>query len=174
GPMARDVAGCARMLAALAPGFEPRQLGSLKEIEVGVAWLDDCDPLVRERVEAAAACFPRRHPLDVPATRDRSDFMREVADVHRELFAEYPELYGSDVRRKVERCLEVSEDEHARASASREEYRAAFEAAVASVDLLVTPTLGLVAPPVGAREDDALRRRLLARTLSINAVGWPA
>jgi Asp-tRNA(Asn)/Glu-tRNA(Gln) amidotransferase A subunit family amidase len=45
---------------------------------------------------------------------------------------------------------------------------------VASVDLLVTPTLGFVAPPVGAREDDALRRRLIARTLPINAVGWPA
>jgi len=176
GPMACDVAGCVRMLAALVPGFEPRRLGSLEKIEVGVAWLDGCDPLVRERVEAAAACFPRRRALALPMTRDRkdSDFMREVADVHRELFAEYPELYGSDVRRKVERCLAVSDDEYARALADREEYCAVFEQVVANVDLLATPTLGLVAPPVGARENDETRARLTARTFPINAVGWPA
>ncbi|HZC13853.1 MAG TPA: amidase, partial [Thermoleophilaceae bacterium] len=54
GPMGRDVEACARMLEALAPGFERAELGSLQELEVGVAWLERAEPLVRARVQAAA------------------------------------------------------------------------------------------------------------------------
>ena len=59
---------------------------------VGVAWLDDADPLVRARVEAAAELFPRCRTLDFPfAAGDYRLFMREVADVHRGLFPEHAE-----------------------------------------------------------------------------------
>ena len=104
GPMALDVDGCERMLAALVPGFEPVELESLEELEVGVAWTELADPLVRERVEAAAARFPRRRPVELPFPDAGilAAFMREVADVHRELFAENADLYGEDVRIKVE------------------------------------------------------------------------
>ena len=71
GPLAADVEACERMLAALAPGFEPVELESLEELEVGVAWTELADPLVRERVEAAAARFPRRRPVELPFSRRR-------------------------------------------------------------------------------------------------------
>ena len=45
GPMARDVATCAQMLEALAPGFSPTRV-ELEEVEVGVAWTELADPLV--------------------------------------------------------------------------------------------------------------------------------
>src|SRR5207302_6265843 len=51
GPMARDVAGCEGMMRALVPGFAAAELGGLDELEVGIAWTDLADPLVRERVE---------------------------------------------------------------------------------------------------------------------------
>ena len=35
--------------------------------------------------------------------------MREVADVHRDLFAESADSYGPNVRAKIERCLEVTD-----------------------------------------------------------------
>ena len=54
GPMARDVAGCERMMAAMAPGFERAELDSLDELQVGVAWTERADPLVRARVLEAA------------------------------------------------------------------------------------------------------------------------
>src|SRR3954469_24177599 len=54
GPMARDVPTCARMLETLVPGFTGEPLESLAEVEVGVAWVEHADPLVRARVEAAA------------------------------------------------------------------------------------------------------------------------
>ena len=53
GPMARDVAGCTAMMHALAPGLEEHGLESLEEVRVGVAWLEQADPGVRERVRAA-------------------------------------------------------------------------------------------------------------------------
>jgi aspartyl-tRNA(Asn)/glutamyl-tRNA(Gln) amidotransferase subunit A len=175
GPIARRVVDCSAMTAALVPGFEPARIEALEEVEVGVAWLDGCDPLVRARVEEAAALFPRRRPLDIPRGDVAGDaFAREVADVHRELFAEYADLYGSDVRRKIERCLTVSDADYERARMAQQAYRERFEEAIEGVDLLLTPTLALVAPPVGSREDDALRERLIERTYPVNALGWPA
>ena len=42
-------------MQALVAGLRAAQLESLEEVEVGVAWLERADPLVRARVEAAAA-----------------------------------------------------------------------------------------------------------------------
>src|SRR6185503_14052278 len=83
GPLARDVAGCEAMLAALVPGWGPRRLESLEEVRVGIAWLESADPLVRARVEEAAAAFPRLRAVEVPRPDGTYDaFSREVADVH--------------------------------------------------------------------------------------------
>jgi len=55
GPMASTVAGCVELMQALVPGFEPAVVESLEELQVGITWLDEADPLVRERVTGAAA-----------------------------------------------------------------------------------------------------------------------
>jgi aspartyl-tRNA(Asn)/glutamyl-tRNA(Gln) amidotransferase subunit A len=100
-------------------------------------------------------------------------FGREVADVHRELFAEYPDEYGETVRRKIERCLAVTDAEYERAVKARGRYREQLAKAVAGVDLVLTPTLECVAPPAPA-DELALRGRLTKLTFPLNAVGWPA
>ncbi|HEU0246436.1 MAG TPA: amidase [Gaiellaceae bacterium] len=98
GPMARNVATCENAMQALAPGFEPASTGSLEELAVGVVWTERADPLVRARVEAAAKRFPRRREIELSEGDDIDPLlMREVADVHRELFAENADLYGDDV-----------------------------------------------------------------------------
>jgi aspartyl-tRNA(Asn)/glutamyl-tRNA(Gln) amidotransferase subunit A len=177
GPMARDVAGCEAMLAALVPGWEPRALESLEEVRVGVAWLDTADPLVRARIEEAAARFPDHRPIDLPRPEGTYDaFSHEVADVHRELFAEQQELYGEDVRIKLERCLAVSDAAAAAADRERERYRERLDAIFAEVDLMLTPTLPIVAPRVGegGTGDLAVRERLIENTYPFNAAGLPA
>jgi phosphoenolpyruvate-protein kinase (PTS system EI component) len=79
---------------------------------------------VRARVAEAAERFPRRRDVDLPFPDGVHElFMHEVADVHRELFAEYADAYGESVRVKIERCLAVSDAEHAQASAERERAR---------------------------------------------------
>jgi aspartyl-tRNA(Asn)/glutamyl-tRNA(Gln) amidotransferase subunit A len=173
GPMARDVAGCERMLEALVPGFASRRV-ELEEVEVGVAWTELADPPVRERVEAAAERFPRRRRLELPQPEGvYPSFEREVADVHRELFLEHADSYGATVRPKIERCLAVTDAEFERAVELRERYREQFAEAAASVDLVLTPTLVCVAPPAPA-DELALRGKLTRLTFPFNALGWPA
>jgi aspartyl-tRNA(Asn)/glutamyl-tRNA(Gln) amidotransferase subunit A len=173
GPMARDVAGCARMMEALTPGLEPAAV-ELADLEAGVGWTELADPLVRARVEAAAERFPHRRRLELPPAEGFYEtFSREVADVHRELFLEHADDYGENVRRKIERALEVTDAEYERALAGRELYRERLAEAAAGVDLVVTPTLVCVAPSAPA-DELALRGSLTRLTYPFNATGWPA
>ena len=174
GPMARSVDECIAMLQALVPGFGPVTAAGLDELEVGIAWTEQCEPLVRRCVERAAAHFPRRRAVDFPLEeRTGRVFMREVADVHGELFSENAELYGDNVRFKVERCLEVTDAEFEAARRAREEYRAQCTRAFADLDLLLTPTLAFVAPPADVDELE-IRERAIRFTYPFNALGWPA
>jgi aspartyl-tRNA(Asn)/glutamyl-tRNA(Gln) amidotransferase subunit A len=174
GPMASSVAGCERLLCMLAPGFEPLALESLEELEVGVAWLDHADPLVRERVGEAAALFPRRREIDLPlAPSTRADFMREVADVHRALFPGNEELYGDNVRMKIESCLRVRDGEAAAAERERGEYNERVAEAIGDVDLLVTPTVPFVAPLAGVDELE-IRAGAISLTYPLSSLGRPA
>jgi aspartyl-tRNA(Asn)/glutamyl-tRNA(Gln) amidotransferase subunit A len=174
GPMGRDVETCAEMLAALVPELERRALGSLEEVQVGIAWTGHAQPLVRERVEEAAAHFPRARRIELPLAEEaRTVFMREVADVHRELYAEQGDLYSANVAAKLELCLAVTDSEYQAGLAGRERYREAFEEAMDGLDLLVTPTLPFVAPYAGQDERE-LRRGLTLLTWPLNVLGAPA
>jgi aspartyl-tRNA(Asn)/glutamyl-tRNA(Gln) amidotransferase subunit A len=174
GPMTRDVSAALRMLEVLVPGL-PAEDVDLDDVTVGIGWLDLAEPLVRVRVEEAAAHFPRRLALDLPLLqRETYDvFAREAAEVHRELFADHRAEYGENVRTKIERCLAVTDETYERALHARRRYVHDLEEAASGVDLVLTPTLECVAPPVGIG-DLALRERLIELTYPFNAVGWPS
>ena len=175
GPIAASAEGCIELMRALAPELGPAGLESVEELEVGVAWLEYADPLVRSRVERAAAVFPRSRPAGVPL-HDPAEyrlFMREVADVHRGLFPERADEYGENVRGKLERCLRVTDAEVAAARRTRDVYRSRCEAAMEGLDLLVTPTIGFVAPSADA-DELAIRERAIAFTFPFDSLGWPA
>jgi aspartyl-tRNA(Asn)/glutamyl-tRNA(Gln) amidotransferase subunit A len=173
GPMARDVDGCSRALQALAPGFDPTEV-ELGDVRIGVLWLELADPLVQERVDAAAVRFQHPKRLDVPLPHGIWPvFMREVADVHRELYEEHRDSYSENVGAKIERCLAVTDADYERAVETRELYRERLLDAAADVDLLLTPTLACVAPRTG--QDELLLRETLTKlTFPFNATGWPA
>jgi aspartyl-tRNA(Asn)/glutamyl-tRNA(Gln) amidotransferase subunit A len=174
GPMARSVEGCTTMLEALVPELEPASPGSLGEVRVGVAWTDQAEPLVRARVEEAAACFPDRRTVDPPLGEGvRTVFMREVADVHRELYAENADLYGANVASKLELCLAVTDAEYEAGLRAREAYRGQMSELFDEVDLIVSPTLPFVAPLAGQDERE-LRGRLTLLTWPFNVLGAPA
>jgi len=175
GPIASTVEGCAELMMALAPGFEPEPLDDLDELEVGYAWLEHADPLVRARVEDALSHFPRRRPVDLPleSAGEYRLFMREVADVHRGLFPERADEYGDNVRGKIERCLAVTDAEVETARAARVAYRKRFDSATAGIDLLVTPTIPFVAPPADV-DELTIRERGISLTFPFDSLGWPA
>jgi aspartyl-tRNA(Asn)/glutamyl-tRNA(Gln) amidotransferase subunit A len=174
GPMAPSVEGCTALLEALVPDLEPAALDSLADVRIGVAWTEHAEPLVRARVEEAAAHFPDRRPVDPPlGEAARTVFMREVADVHRELYAENADLYGANVAAKLELCLAVTDSEYEAGIRARETYRGQMADLFAGVDLIVTPTLPFVAPEAG-QDERKLRGRLTLLTWPFNVLGAPA
>jgi aspartyl-tRNA(Asn)/glutamyl-tRNA(Gln) amidotransferase subunit A len=172
GPMACDVGGCVPMMEALVREFEPVEV-ELAEVRIGVAWLDEADPLVRTRVEEAAAHFssPRVLPLPIP---DREDwgaaFRREALESHAGLFPERAEDYGDDVRSSLEEAVELTDSEVEAARRLREDLREGLPETLGDLDLLLTPTLPVVAPPYGAGTRTVLTRL----TALFNLTGWPA
>ncbi|OLB24120.1 MAG: hypothetical protein AUH17_04965 [Actinobacteria bacterium 13_2_20CM_68_14] len=172
GPMARDVSECARMMEALVPDFEPVNV-DLDDLLVGVAWLDEADPLVRARVQEAAAKFPNRQELAL-GVPDREQwgaaFRREALESHAGLFPERAEDYGDDVRNSLEGAMELTEGEVEAARRLRERLRDEVPEALAGVDLLLTPTLPCVAPKYG----EGNRMVLTRLTALLNLIGWPA
>ncbi|MDQ3865780.1 MAG: amidase family protein [Actinomycetota bacterium] len=172
--MARSVVDCAAAAAALVPGLRVAPLASLEEVEIGLAWLELAEPLVRARVAEAASRFPRRREVCFPlADGVGPAFQREVADVHGELFHEQRALYGRNVRTKIERCLRVTDADVETAERLRSEHRERAEDALADLDLLLVPTLMFVAPPASVPEL-ALRESMIRLTFPFNALGWPA
>jgi Asp-tRNA(Asn)/Glu-tRNA(Gln) amidotransferase A subunit family amidase len=175
GPMAPSVGACAAMMDALAPEMEPVPQIAPEDVEVGVAWTAEAEPLIRARVEEAAATFPRRREIALPAMPPgvAEVRMRETAESHGTLFAEHRDLYGEDVAAKLERCLRVTDAEYEAGLRTRERYRARFAELTRGIDVLLTPTEPMVAPPVGVG-DLALRDRLTQFTYPFDAIGAPA
>ena len=174
GPMAPSVEGCTAMLEALVPDFERVELDSLDDVRVGVAWTGHAEPLVRARVEDAAVRFPDSRPLEPPLGEGaRTVFMREVADVHRELYAENADLYGANVAAKLELCFAVTDAEYDAGMRARDDYREQMAELFDQADLIVTPTLPFVAPEAGQDERE-LRGQLTLLTWPFNVLGAPA
>jgi aspartyl-tRNA(Asn)/glutamyl-tRNA(Gln) amidotransferase subunit A len=175
GPMARTVADCVRMMTLLAPDLDPVPDIAPSDVTVGFAWLGEADPLVRARVEEAVAKFPDRQELNLPAMPPGIQHvrMRETAETHVKLFSEYRDRYGHDVAEKLDRCLEVTDREYEAGLETRERYRERLAELMRGVDVVLTPTLPMVAPPVGIG-DLALRDRLTQFTYPFNAIGAPA
>jgi aspartyl-tRNA(Asn)/glutamyl-tRNA(Gln) amidotransferase subunit A len=175
GPMAMSAGECAALMGPLADlEAEPVELESIR-VAVARSWLDECDPLVRARVEAAAALFPNREDVAFPADAGDYDlFAHDVASVHEALFSEHGDEYGDEVAHKIERCLEVGETDGREAAERREAYRARCAGLLAGFDLLLTPTQPSVAPRVEDAVDDALRERVIRFTYPFDSLGWPA
>jgi aspartyl-tRNA(Asn)/glutamyl-tRNA(Gln) amidotransferase subunit A len=173
--MASTVEGCVELMHALVPEFKERTLESLEELKAGIAWLDEADPLVRERVEKAAACFPRRRVVELPLPdpAENALFMREAADVHRGLFPERADEYGESIRWKLELSNKVTDGEVTTAERLRAEYRERCDSLLDGIDLLVTPTMKGVAPPAAA-DERGLRGRGTRLTYPFNCLGWPS
>jgi aspartyl-tRNA(Asn)/glutamyl-tRNA(Gln) amidotransferase subunit A len=99
--------------------------------------------------------------------------MREVADIHRELYAEQADLYSANVAAKLEICLAVTDGEYEAGLRARESYRDQAADLFNEIDLIVAPTLPFVAPLAGQDERE-LRGKLTLLTWPFNVIGAPA
>jgi aspartyl-tRNA(Asn)/glutamyl-tRNA(Gln) amidotransferase subunit A len=99
--------------------------------------------------------------------------MREVGDVHRDLYPENAELYGENIRGKIERCIAVGDAEYEAAVRARAEHRERAEEALGDHDVLVTPVLSCGVPAADCAEIE-VRAAMTLFTFPFNALGWPA
>jgi aspartyl-tRNA(Asn)/glutamyl-tRNA(Gln) amidotransferase subunit A len=162
GPMARDVATCAEMMAALAPGapeLDPVEVGSLGELRIAVAAGARLEGAAEIELPSAAAIGPA--------------FMREVAQTHERLFAEHRDLYGANVATKVSRCLALDNATAERAMRERERLRARLAEIFDRFDVLLAPTVAIEAPPADV-DELTMREDAIRHTIPFNATGAPA
>jgi Asp-tRNA(Asn)/Glu-tRNA(Gln) amidotransferase A subunit family amidase len=150
GPMARDVGTCIDLLGLEAPEV------ALGDVRLASAW----GAALGEPVEfpTAEAVFPV--------------FAREVGDVHRDLYPENAELYGENIRSKIEMCIAMGDAEYEAGLRARAEHRERAEAALERFDLLIAPVLSCEIPPADC-DEVAVRAAMTLYTFPFNALGWP-
>ena len=173
GPIARDVAGCAEAMRALA-GIHPPIPPALDEVRFGCAWLEWASPPVRSVLERAATLPTSVLSLELPTAVDVFPaFQAEIAEVHAELFSAHRDAYGSNLATKIEACNAVTGDERERAERARSRLCEALEGALERCDVLLAPTLPCVPPPA-ARDELEVRAEMTLLTFPANAAGLPA
>jgi aspartyl-tRNA(Asn)/glutamyl-tRNA(Gln) amidotransferase subunit A len=151
GPMARDVETCIELLDLDVPEV------ALSDLRIACAW---------------GGAFGEA--VDFPTAKEVFPvFAREVGDVHRDLYPEHAELYGENIRGKIEQCIAVGDAEFEAGVRARERHRELAEEALEGFDLLVTPVLSCPVPPADCVEVE-VRAAMTLYTFPFNALGWPA
>jgi aspartyl-tRNA(Asn)/glutamyl-tRNA(Gln) amidotransferase subunit A len=206
GPIARSVADCALVLQAIA-GHDPRDAASAAEpvpdfsadLALGVKGLSvgvpreyffdltepDVDRLVREAIQALRDLGASVREVALPHVSHAQPagnviMSTEAAAWHASWLRERPDDYGADVLARIRGGLLVSAVEYLSSQQLRtliqEDFRAAFE----HVDVVVGPTVPLVAPAIGRTQDPGGPLNLPARaianrdTIPCNLTGMPA
>lgn len=104
----------------------------------------------------------------------------EAAAIHREWFVEQPGSYGPDVAKRLATAIRVDTNQYLDALAWRAHLEHAATAALDRVQVLATPTVGIVEKPLGTDELTVDGHSMHARTLLsqftalVNNLGWPA
>lgn len=174
GPMTQTVEDAAIMLQAIA-GYDPADANSvrvpagdyratLKEgvsgLRVGVAggmFASYPSAEVRGAVETAVQVFASLGavivPIDLDFSADQLDaalplYMTEAMQFHRPYFSKRPGDYGVDVQAMLGAPPFTMEAIGA-SMAAADEVRAAFNTALESVDVILSATVALGAPPIG-------------------------
>ncbi len=196
GPLAASVADAARLFDVMtaappAPApAAPLELSRLTLVRPARYFFDYLDPAVRlcidqalARLAAAGARVVERHidHLEYAAAAQFATLMVEASQNHFRLLLETPEGLGEDVRVRLEVGQFIAGVDYQKAQRLRSALRNAMQAAVAGPDeLLVTPTLPVPAPPLGAASVAVGEREMPVHTAMtrctapFNLTGMPA
>lgn len=195
GPITRTVRDAALVLQAMA-GRDPFDPGSaamavpdfteglrldLKGVRVGIPdafFFDNLESDVRAAVMEAIASLEalgaEAVPVSLPLIGHAIEACWAIASpemyaIHEPWIDSRPEDYGPDVLAGLESGRQVSAAQYLRAHRARPLIRRSFLDAMANVDVLVTPTLPITAPPIGSEDVS----RLVAFTFPFNLTGFP-
>ncbi len=200
GPLARTVRDLALALGALA-GYDTQDPASadvpvddyVSSLEQGVTgirvlvptdhFFDDIDAQVdravrdASRVLASLGAVVSEGPL--PRTGDLRETQRRILSVdaaafHRERLREREADFGVDVLERLRGGERISGTETALARRRQSEIRREWVRVLRDVDLILTPTTPIPAPPREGQDAVAAAMRLTANTAPFNFTGLPA
>lgn len=106
--------------------------------------------------------------------------LAEGGAYHARTLESMPDAYTVPVRLRMDAGRYVLAEDYLRALAGRDRFRAEVDAALDACDVLLTPTLPIVAPPIGAStvpmgdREEPVRGAMLRLTQPFNLSGHPA
>lgn len=173
------------------PVVEPGDPQPLASLSVGVPhpWVDDdVEGDVRTGFEAAIEAL-RSHGAAVgriddevisPPGMNNASVYFEVATIHGARWREHPESYGPEVAKRVAASLRFDRDAYLEALQWRKQVRSAFQEALATFDVIATPSVGALRKRIGSDTIEidgsavSYRRPLSRFTALVNHAGLPA
>jgi aspartyl-tRNA(Asn)/glutamyl-tRNA(Gln) amidotransferase subunit A len=206
GPMAKTVADAAAMLQAIA-GFDHRDPTSI-DVPVGnyvnalggdpaglVIGIEEdyffrdvdseVERLVRARIEDLVARGAKVKKISIPALRysewtELATSLSEASAIHHQDLIDRPGDFGSDIRFLFYLGELFSSVDYLQAQQARRQIKKEFHAALADVDVMMAPTLPVMAPDIGSAVADLngspvdLVQNFIRFTGPSNLTGLPA
>jgi Asp-tRNA(Asn)/Glu-tRNA(Gln) amidotransferase A subunit family amidase len=192
GVLAADVAGTAvgwRILTGASgdSATAPSDGAALRVGLVAGPWFDRLDGTVRARFDAFVTTLSGRvaglEPVPVPDAEELHALYvtvqsAEAAAIHHERLTSAPQLFDPEVRQRLEIATAVPAHSYATAMRRLAEVRAGAARRLDGFDLLVLPTVPVVAPPLFMRDAIAgwasTREALLGHDALWGVLGLPA
>ena len=134
---------------------------------------------VRESVQVfeTVGCKVQEVNLDwmqEAALANKTMTQSDGAAVHRDRLREHPEMFGEDIRRRLEDGAKTTSTEYILARRAQAEVRKRFEQFFESYDFLITPTTPIAAPTIEGHDAVEQAGRLTRFTAPFNLAGLPA
>jgi aspartyl-tRNA(Asn)/glutamyl-tRNA(Gln) amidotransferase subunit A len=197
GPICRSVRDAAIVLDCLAgksgrSGFARSLSPVLRGMRIGIPkdyFFDRLEKAVRARVVEAALEMERAgarlRDVSVIGMSETAELasditVAEALAYHRDWLGGKPELYGEDLRTRMQQACGMTAVHYITALQRRREYSARLESALEEVDILLAPTTPVVAPRLATTEvsfgrvREDVRVALLRLTRPANLSGLPA
>ncbi len=146
-------------------------------------FIEASDPEILEVVRQAAKTFEslgcKVQEVSVGWLREaaRANGIMTQADgaaFHRDRLKEHPELFGEDVRRRLEAGANTSSTDYALARRTQTEMKKRFEQFFEEYDFLILPTTPIAAPTIEGHDAVEQAGRLTRFTAPFNLAGLPA
>ena len=200
GPLVKSVKDAALMLQIMAV-YDPLDPASVKmltgdylghleddvkgrKIALGVGdFVETADPEILKAVRETAKVFEsigcKVQEVDVSwlkeaALANKLMTQSDGAAVHRDRLKEHPELFGDDIRRRLEDGANTPLADYILARRTQTEVRKKFEQFFESYDFLITPTTPIAAPTIEGHDAVEQAGRLTRFTAPFNLAGLPA
>jgi aspartyl-tRNA(Asn)/glutamyl-tRNA(Gln) amidotransferase subunit A len=100
--------------------------------------------------------------------------LSDAATVHRDRLKEHPEMFGDDIRRRLEEGIKTTATEYVLARRTQAEVSKRCELFFNSYEFLITPTTPIAAPAIDGHDAVEQAGKLMSFTGPFNLTGLPA